>query len=62
MTRIALILDDSHILALSELARQEYRDVQKQAALIIRDELTRRGLLPQEQPTTTHPLQTLEAV
>jgi hypothetical protein len=45
MTRIPIFLDERHALALSKLARQEYRDVRQQAAVIIRDELARRGLL-----------------
>ncbi len=58
MTRIPIMLDEKDVLALSKLARHEYRDIRQQAAVIIRDELTRRGLLPQEQPTIpTHPIQ-----
>ncbi len=60
MTRIPIMLDEKDVLALSRLARHEYRDIRQQAAVIIRDELTRRGFIPQEQPTTIHPVQRLE--
>ena len=50
MTRIPIMLEEKDILALSKLARHEYRDIRQQAAILIRDELTRRGILPQEQP------------
>ncbi|MCX6083062.1 MAG: hypothetical protein NTW32_26335 [Chloroflexi bacterium] len=63
MTRIPIMLDEKDALALSRLARHEYRDIRQQAAVIIRDELTRRGMLPQEQPTEPYPqpLQLLQA-
>jgi hypothetical protein len=48
MTRIPIMLDEKDILALSKLARHEYRDIRQQAAVLIRDELIRRGILPQE--------------
>lgn len=39
--------------ALFELAQREYRRPQEQAALIIRTELERRGLLPNERKIET---------
>jgi hypothetical protein len=55
MTRIPIMLEEKDILALSKLARHEYRDIRQQAAVLIRDELTRRGILRQEQPTELDP-------
>lgn len=55
MTKIPVMLDEHHALALSKLARNEYRDIRQQAAVIIRDELTRRGLLSQDQSTESRP-------
>ena len=46
MTRLRVTLTERDARALSKLAYQEYRDIDQQAAAIIRDELQRRGLLP----------------
>ncbi len=46
MTRITIQLEPSERCALDGLAQRELRDVRCQAALIIRCELQRRGLLP----------------
>ena len=61
MTRITLTLEIPEKNALIALAAKELRDPRYQATLIIRDELTRRGLLPQEQPTPTQQMQTNES-
>lgn len=45
MTRLVLMLDDGQVSALEHLAKKEYRTTWQQAALIIRQELERRGLL-----------------
>ncbi len=45
MSRIPVLLDEETAAGLVVLARQEYRDPRAQAALIIRRELERRGLL-----------------
>jgi hypothetical protein len=45
MTGIFIPLTDHEKMALHELASAELRDARKQAALIIRTELERRGLL-----------------
>lgn len=45
MSRISILLDEKTIACLVELAKQEYRDPRQQAALIIRLELERRGLI-----------------
>lgn len=55
MTRITISLKDQEKTALRMLAEKEFRDLHAQAALIIRQELERRGLLPvdtQTVPTT----------
>lgn len=45
MTRITISLRDQEKTALRALAEMEFRDPRAQAALIIRQELKRRGLL-----------------
>ena len=45
LSKIPVWLDERHAQALSKLARNEYRDIRQQAAVLIRDELARRGLL-----------------
>jgi hypothetical protein len=47
-SRLTIILDRAEKNALRKLSLNEFRDIRQQAAVIIRDELTRRGLL---QPT-----------
>ena len=46
MTRVPIMLEENELLALSKLARHEYRDIRQQAAILIRDGLTQRGILP----------------
>jgi hypothetical protein len=48
MSRISVPLLLAEKLALIDLAQRERRDPRDQAALFIRDELERRGLLPAE--------------
>lgn len=45
MNKISVKLNSEDLAALSTLAQREYREVCQQAALIIRGELIRRGLL-----------------
>ena len=45
MSRIPILLDEKTAAGLVALAKQEFRDPRQQAAVIIRDELMRRGLL-----------------
>jgi len=47
-SRITIEFAQGERAALDELARREYRDVRQQAAVIIRRELERRGLLPED--------------
>jgi len=49
MSRLTVQLQIDEQMALAELARQERRDARNQAAVIIRRELERRGLLSNEQ-------------
>lgn len=46
MTKLPILLHEQHAVALGRLAKSEYRDIAQQAAVIIRDELIKRGLLP----------------
>jgi hypothetical protein len=50
MTRITISLKDPEKTALRALAEKEFRDPRAQAALIIRQELERRGLLTATEP------------
>jgi hypothetical protein len=45
MTRIMITVSEDEKKALCALAENEYRDPRQQAALLIREELQRRGLL-----------------
>lgn len=49
-TRLIFTIQKDEKDALRTLAAREYRDYRAQAALIIRQELERRGLLPQIEP------------
>jgi len=51
MARIVVYLLDPELNALNQLAQQEYRHVKAQAALIIRTELQRLGLVTLHQAT-----------
>jgi hypothetical protein len=48
MAKVIIYLRDSEIRALQELAQHEYRAPKAQAALIIRQELQRLGMIPVE--------------
>jgi hypothetical protein len=54
IARLTIVLKDLEAKALLQLADQEYRHPRAQAALIIRAELERRGLLspPPREPTS----------
>jgi hypothetical protein len=51
MAKVIIYLKDCELTALNDLAQREYRALKAQAALIIRNELERLGLIPEEQPT-----------
>ena len=51
MAKVIIYLKDCELTALNSLAQREYRALKAQAALIIRNELERLGLIPNEQPT-----------
>jgi len=59
MTRVIINLHKSELKALVNLAEHEYRDTRQQAALIIRQELARRGLLLIETQADPAPITTL---
>lgn len=52
MTRITITLSDKEKAALRTLSEKEFRDPRQQAALIIRRELERQGLVAAASPTT----------
>ncbi len=56
--RLTITLPEVEKKALRDLAEREYRDTQAQAALIIRTELERRGLLK----TETAPMQNTSVI
>jgi hypothetical protein len=45
MSRVPILLDEKSVAALAVLAKQELRDPRQQAAMIVRQELERLGLL-----------------
>jgi hypothetical protein len=53
MSRIPILLDEETAAGLVALAKQQYRDPRAQAALIIRQELERLGLLPVHEAANT---------
>lgn len=53
--KIVLSLDGAERAALATLSQRERRDMRDQAALIIRHELERIGLLPADTPPTPSP-------
>ena len=64
MAALKVYLRDDERQALLKLAQAERRDLAPQAALLIRRELERAGLLPIEQPTpnsTTAPTQEVQS-
>ena len=48
MAKVIIYLPDHESAALNELAQREYRVPKAQAALIIRKELMRLGMIPEE--------------
>jgi hypothetical protein len=52
MAKVVVYLRDQELNALIRLADQEYRAPKAQAALMLRTELERLGLLSTSQPTT----------
>ena len=50
MTRITITLSDEEKAALRSLSEKEFRDPRMQAALIIRRELEKQGLVESESP------------
>ncbi len=67
MARVVIYLLEPEINALHQLAQQEYRPVKSQAALIIRNELKRLGLIDEQltggdkQPELSHEADDREA-
>ena len=59
-SRITIVFAQSERAALDELARREYRDVRQQAAVIIRREPQRRGLLPADDTPDARPAQEVQ--
>ena len=45
MAKVVIYLGEHELRALNQLAQQEYRALKAQAALILRNELERRGML-----------------
>jgi hypothetical protein len=51
--RISVYLEPNDYELVKELAEREYRDIKKQAAMLIKSELQRRGLLEHEPELNT---------
>lgn len=61
MTRITITLNEQEKSALRALSEIEFRDPRQQAALIIRQELERRGLLDIESQADSAPVLSMQA-
>jgi len=53
MAKVIIHLRDHEMTALNDLAQREYRALKAQAALIIRRELQKLGMIPVEPPFST---------
>lgn len=54
MAKVIIHLRDYELTALNDLAQHEYRAPKAQAALIIRRELQKLGMIPSEPPVPPH--------
>ena len=54
MAKVIIHLRDHELTALNDLAQREYRTPKAQAALIIRRELQKLGIIPDETLVQTH--------
>jgi hypothetical protein len=54
MAKVIIYLRDHELTALNDLAQREYRAPKAQAALIIRRELEKLGMIPEEQPVQSN--------
>jgi hypothetical protein len=59
MAKVIIYLRDHELTALNDLAQSEYRVPKAQAALIIRRELEKLGMIPGEQPAHPNPIESL---
>ncbi len=56
MAKVIIYLRDHEFTALNELAQREYRAPKAQAALMLRRELEKLGMIPGEQQINTTPI------
>lgn len=54
MAKVIIYLRDPELTALHDLAQREYRVPKAQASLIIRRELEKQGMIPEEQPAQSN--------
>ena len=57
MAKVIIYLRDHELTALNDLAQREYRAPKAQAALMIRRELEKLGMIPGEQQINTSPIE-----
>ena len=57
MAKVIIYLRDHALMALNDLAQREYRAPKAQAALMIRRELEKLGMIPGEQQINTTPIE-----
>jgi hypothetical protein len=62
MAKVSIYLRDHELTALNDLAQREYRAPKAQAALIIRKELEKLGMIPGEQPAHSNQTESLSIV
>ena len=56
MAKVIIYLRDHELTALNDLAQREYRAPKAQAALMIRRELEKLGMIPGKQQVNTTPI------
>ncbi len=62
MAKVIIYLRDPELMALNDLAQREYRAPKAQAALIIRRELEKLGMIRGEQPSISNQTEPLSDV
>jgi len=59
---LIVMLEESEIEALKELSKKEFRSIEKQSAVIIRDQLEKAGLIESSNPVTPRPFNGLKEI
>jgi hypothetical protein len=60
--QLVLVLEENEIDALEELSEKEFRSVEQQTVLIIREQLEKAGLIESSNPMTRRPFKGLKEI